>query len=315
MESLGDVLKQLPLTKRRVEAEQRVAELLRHPLVLQFRAEHPELTDSDIKLNMNKLYQYVKELGSCENCPGLEQCPHDFQGHYTKLTVETMNGHTIIDDRKTPCQKLLTHEKQQMIYNRVHAFHVDELALKQGYSAEEIIKRDYERIQAVQAIMEYIVDVKKNGLNPNGMYLVGGFGTGKTFLMSYMLYELARSGYTGAIVYMPEFVEDLKSMFQEPKKLKETMDLLKECDILVLDDIGAENMSAWVRDHVLGTILNHRMNRKPTFYTSNYDLDALLKHFTYTRDGEDVHKAERLMNRIQPFVTVVPVLGRNKRNS
>lgn len=315
MESLGDVLKQLPLSKRMAEAEQRMAELIHHPLVQQFREEHPDLTDKDMKLNLNKLYQYVKEQGHCATCPGLERCPNDFQGHFTKLTIETLNGHTIMDDRKAPCQKLITQERQQLVYNRVRSFHVDELALKQGYSAEEIIKRDYERVQAVTAVMQYVEEVKENGLKPEGIYLVGGFGTGKTFLMSYLLYELARVGHTGVIVYMPEFVEDLKSMFQEPKKLRDTLEMLKETDLLVFDDIGAENLSAWVRDHVLGSILNYRMNNKPTFYTSNYDMDALMKHFSYTRDGEDVHKAERLMNRIQPYVSVVPVLGHNKRNS
>ncbi|MGZ9585326.1 primosomal protein DnaI [Paenibacillus marinisediminis] len=313
MESLGDVLKQLPLNKRRADAEQKMAELLRHPLIVQFCSEHSEVSERDLKLNLNKLYQYVKEQDHCANCPGLERCPNDFQGHFTKLNAESVNGITIIDDRKAPCQKLLTHERQQAVYNRVRSFHVDEMALKQGYSAEEIIKRDYERVQAVTAIMQYVEDVKEKGLTAEGLYLVGGFGTGKTFLMSYMLYELARAEHTGVIVYMPEFVEDLKSMFQEPKKLHDTLDMLKEADLLVFDDIGAENMTPWIRDHVLGSILNHRMNRKPTFYTSNYDLDALLKHFSYTREGEDVHKAERLMNRIKPYVKVVEVLGRNKR--
>lgn len=64
---------------------------------------------------------------------------------------------------------------------------------------------------------------------------------------------------------MPDFVEDAKALMFEPQKLKETVTLMKEADLLVFDDIGAENLSPWVRDHVLGAILNHRMNRKPTF--------------------------------------------------
>ncbi len=64
---------------------------------------------------------------------------------------------------------------------------------------------------------------------------------------------------------------------------------------------------------VLGTILNYRMNRKPTFFTSNYDLDALEQHFSFTnREGEEKHKGMRI-NRIRPFVDAVPVNGHNKR--
>ncbi|WP_028546925.1 primosomal protein DnaI [Paenibacillus taiwanensis] len=315
MESLGDVLKQLPFRERRAQAEAKMNELLHHPLIEQFRMDHPELDDFTLKTSLNKMYQYVKEQRACEHCPGLEKCPNDFEGHFTKLTVVDVNGRSLIEDRKVPCQKQLTHERQQTVHNRVRSFFVDEMALKQGYSAQEIMERDYERIPAVASIMDYIEETHKNGISPIGMYLSGSFGTGKTFLMSYMLYELARADYTGVIVYMPEFVEDLKSMFQEPKKLRDTLEMMKETDLLVFDDIGAENMTPWIRDHVLGSILNHRMNRKPTFYTSNYDMDALFKHFSYTREGEDVYKAERLMDRIRPYVQVVAVNGRNKRGS
>lgn len=104
-------------------------------------------------------------------------------------------------------------------------------------------------------------------------------------------------------------------MFRSRRSCGRRLSLMKETDLLVFDDIGAENMSAWVRDHVLGSILNYRMNRKPTFYTSNYDTDSLLKHFSYTRDGEDIYKAERLMDRIKPFTDIVHVNGRNKRGT
>ena len=84
--------------------------------------------------------------------------------------------------------------------------------------------------------------------------------------MCYLLHELAVAGHTGVIIYMPDFVEDLKSMITDGQKLKETTDILKSCDLLIFDDIGAENLNPWVRDHVMGSILNYRMNRKPTFY-------------------------------------------------
>lgn len=313
MEYIGDILKQLPINARQAQAEQKIQKLLIDPLVVQFRSKYPELTDRDLRINMNKLYQYVRDNGNCSHCPGLDQCPNDFHGHYTMLSADSLNGHNYIYDRKVTCKKLLTSERQQAIHNRVRSFYVDETALKRGYSASEILESDMERSPAVLCIIEYIEKTKDEGLMPEGLYLVGPFGTGKTFLISYVLYELARANYTGVIVYMPEFVEELKSMFQEPQKLRETIEMMKETDLLVFDDFGAENITPWVRDHVLGSILNYRMNRKPTFYTSNYDLDALQKHFSFTREGEDIHKAERLMNRIAPFVNVVHVHGSNKR--
>ena len=54
--------------------------------------------------------------------------------------------------------------------------------------------------------------------------------------------------------------------------VKETVDQVKKAEILILDDIGAEQMSAWVRDEILQVILQHRMQENlPTFFTSNFN--------------------------------------------
>ncbi|WP_125666286.1 primosomal protein DnaI [Paenibacillus baekrokdamisoli] len=317
MESLGEMLKQLPNGNNAVQqAEKLMSGLLADPLVDRLRAKYPELDDATIKLNLNRVYQYTKEYRNCTNCPGLDRCPNDYEGHYTLLSCETVNGIVQMSDRKKSCKKLLTRQSEDLIRSRVRSFYVDERALSQGYSADEIVSKDMERMKAVGQVLNYISKTQEHGLQREGLYLAGSFGTGKTFLMCYMLHELAKAGYTGAIVYMPDFVEDLKSLMHEQGKLKEMVDLMKETDLLIFDDVGAENLNPWVRDHVLGAILNYRMNRKPTFYTSNYGLDALEKHFSFTnKDGDELHKGQRLMDRIRPYVETVFVTGHNKRGT
>lgn len=314
MESLAQLLKQMPSSSILTRLAEREAQVLNDPLVRKLRMKYPELDDRTLRINLNKLYQYVKEYRNCTNCPGLEHCPNDFQGHYTKLSCEQVNGAAQLYDHKVSCKKFISNQVQRQIRNRVRSFYVDDLALNRGYSAEEILDTDSERAEAVAGVLRYIKRTKENGLQTDGLYLVGKFGTGKTFLMCYLLHELAKSGLSGAIVYMPDFVEDLKAMLHEPHKLKETIDLMKQTDLLIFDDMGAENLNPWVRDHVMGSILNYRMNRKPTFYTSNYELDALEQHFSFTnKDGEEEHKGQRLMDRIRPFVEVIVVNGANKR--
>ncbi|WJH32266.1 primosomal protein DnaI [Paenibacillus aurantius] len=314
MESLSEILKSVLDPSRLQQAEEKSRQLLADPLVVKWRMKYPQVTDSELKLNMNRVYQYIKEYNSCSRCPGLEDCPNDMQGHYTLLSAETVNGATHIYDQKVSCKKFMAKQAQDAIRSRIRSFYVDERSLEQGYSADEILTMDRKRVKAVNALMKYIDETKENGLLAKGLYLSGSFGTGKTFLMCYMLHELAKAGYTGAIVYMPDFSEDLKAMFNEPARLKDTIDMLKDTDLLIFDDIGAENMNPWLRDHVLGTILNYRMNRKPTFFTSNYDLDGLEKHFSFTsRDGEEEFKGQRIMDRIRHFVDVIAVTGANKR--
>ncbi|AJY77786.1 primosomal protein DnaI [Paenibacillus beijingensis] len=315
MESLGELLKMWPRGgEMTVRAEQKAAQLLEEPLVIRLRQKYPELDESMIRLNLNVVYQYVKEHRNCADCPGLDRCPNDYEGHYTMLSCSGESGSAQLIDRKAECRKFIARRNEEQIRRRIRSFYVSEKTLQRAYSADEILTKDLERAPAVMKVLRYIERTKEQGLQADGLYLAGRFGTGKTFLMGYLLGELAKSGYSGVIVYMPDFVEDLKSMLGEPGKLKETVDLMKEADLLVFDDIGAENLNPWVRDHVMGSILNYRMERKPTFYTSNHELDDLERHFSFTsKDGEEFHKGQRLMDRIRPFVEVVMVTGENKR--
>jgi primosomal protein DnaI len=314
MDSIGQMLAGMKNNNLRKRSEQLKAELLNDPLVLELRAQHPELEEKQLVRDMAKLYQYVNDSRHCAKCPGLDQCPNDFPGHFTKLTVENNALGPQIVARQVPCSKQLQRENELLIQKKIRSFYVDERALKEGYDEVEILTKDRVRAPAVTQVLRYISDTEENGLQPRGLFLEGNFGTGKTFLMCYLLHKLAKSGYSGAIVYMPEFVEDLKSMLQDSQKLKETVEVMKQADLLIFDDIGAENLNPWVRDHVMGSILNYRMNRKPTFYTSNYSLDALEQHLSFTsKDGEERHKGQRLMDRIAPFVDVVTVTGSNKR--
>lgn len=314
MESLARLLKSIPDLSFMKESEQHIARLLDDPLVKQLRTEYPAISDEDLTLNMNRIYQYVTESANCRSCPGLERCPNDFKGHATELAVHTLNDQIQLLDKKVPCQLYITKRSQDAIQQRITSFYVDEHALREAYSPQEIISRDRNRAPAVGKIMDYILLTKEEGLQKKGLFLSGPFGTGKTFLMCYMLHELAKVGLTGVIVYVPDFIEELKSMFNEPQKLKEMVDVLKTTDLLVFDDVGAENLNPWARDHIIGAILNQRMNHKPTFYTSNYNLEGLEKHFAFTsREGEEEHKGLRMMDRIRPFVEVVTVSGSNQR--
>lgn len=313
MESLADMLKQMPGVLRK-EAEEKVRTLLSDPKIRKLRSEHPELDEFTLKVNMNRLYQYVKETGNCEQCPGLDCCPNDLAGHCTHLQIEHSGGHTLIDEEKVACPKFLARQSQEAVRRRIRTFHIDESILRREHSFEDIVSVDYQRAKAVETITDYIEKTTEEGLQTKGLYLQGNFGTGKTFLMCYMLHQLARKGFTSAIVYMPDFAEDLKGMFNEPHTLKNTIEMIKNTDLLVFDDIGAENLNPWLRDHVIGAILNSRMNRKPTFFTSNYNLDSLEQHFSFTnKDGDEEYKGRRIMDRIRHYVQVVEVNGHNKR--
>ena len=83
----------------------------------------------------------------------------------------------------------------------------------------------------------------------------------------------------------------------------------------MLDDIGAESMSAWTRDEVLGTILQYRMAEKlPTFFSSNFTIKELEHHLTYSQRGEkEAVKAARIIERILAVSVPMELKGKNRR--
>ena len=53
------------------------------------------------------------------------------------------------------------------------------------------------------------------------------------------------------IVYLPEYIRILKGGFKDGS-YNEKLERIREANILMLDDIGAEDVTTWVRDEVIG---------------------------------------------------------------
>lgn len=316
MDSIKDVLKQMKNTNFEQQSLELTNRILQDQAVATFLAEHPTLAGSAIRKNINRLFAYARESKHCANCPGLIACPNDVAGHTTQLRLnELTSGEVNIEDYKVACEKYVTNQSQTLLHARIKSYYMDKNIIEKGFQMAEMITCDRERAIAVDRINDYVQKAMTAGALPTkGLYLHGPLGTGKTYLLGYVLYELAKKGFSGVMIYVPDFVEEAKGWISEPGKLKEMIELLKEADLLVFDDIGAENVSPWIRDHVFATILNYRMNRKPTFFTSNYTLDGLEKHLSFSnREGEEEFKGKRLMERIRHYVDAIEVKGHNKR--
>lgn len=90
-----------------------------------------------------------------------------------------------------------------------------------------------------------------------------------------MINELVKDGYKGHLYIIQNF-KKFKGIFWQD--FDEQFNYVKKSDLLLIDDIGAENISAWSRDEILGPIIQYRMDEKlPTFL----HLICLLKNLKY----------------------------------
>ena len=90
---------------------------------------------------------------------------------------------------------------------------------------------------------------------------------------------------------------------------------MKTVELLLIDDIGAETMTEWSRDEVLGTILQYRMQEGlTTFFTSNLNINELEQHFSTSSKGIEKVKAKRIIERIKFLTTQMTMISENRRN-
>ena len=194
--------------------------------------------------------------------------------------------------------------------------------VKKGYKFEvskqirnakmsEIYTDDKNRMDLIKWVTNFIKEYKK-GNTHKGLYLSGNFGSGKSYIVSACLNELVKDGYNAAMIYYPEFLRTLKSSFDND--FEEQYDYARKSDLLLLDDIGAENVTAWSRDEILGPILQYRMdNNLPTFFTSNLSLEELEVSLSEGKNSIDKLKARRIIERIKYLTDELKLISKNQR--
>lgn len=108
-----------------------------------------------------------------------------------------------------------------------------------------------------------------------GLCFVGQPGVGKTHLAAAVLKELiARYQLRGLFVDFTSLVHRIQSTFDpsSDSAKHQVLDPVTQCEILVLDELGAQQPSEWVRN-TLYLILNTRYtNQLTTLFTTNFRL-------------------------------------------
>ncbi len=249
------------------------------------------------------------ECDNCCHCKSLDHCKNSLKG-YRYVPLKNDNS---LSFGYEPCKFMKDVLDDSDYQKNVKLFHLSR-GLKNA-RMKDIYTDDKSRVEIIKLLVNYCNDYLNDKKN-KGIYLYGNFGCGKTYLIAALFNELAKNGVSCAMIHFPEFLRVLKSSFSNPESDYETnFSYVKGVSLLLIDDIGAENLTSWGRDEVLGTILQYRMeNNLATFFTSNMSLEELENHLSDTGNKIDKLKARRLIERIKYLTDEKKLVGVSRRN-
>lgn len=249
-----------------------------------------------------KIENTVTELKNCKNCKSLDCCKNKVNGC---VNFPEKKDNEIVFSYM-PCK----YKKESLKDESTVSFYETSKFLKEA-KMKDIYLDDKSR----EEVLKYIKRFIKEFPNVKGIYLYGSFGSGKSYILNALLNEISKKGQKCVSVYYPTLLKKLKDSFSSKTLYYEQIfNELEMADILLIDDIGAENNTAWARDEVLGSLLQSRMdNGRITFFTSNFNLEELESHLSMTAITIDKIKARRIIERIKQLCTPISLIGENKR--
>ena len=277
-------------------------EIAEEPVMKQFILEHHFNRDF-VEKNIYTFKRWLDSLKKCKGCKGLQECRQDNAGLHFECTNGALLTIGLVScDYKKNQNKLEKHIKNYKVSDLPkdwYAKSFSDLSLKNEAKAY----RDL-----VKSVLDYC-----DHPDQTGFFLYGNVGVGKSLLAALVCNDLAKQNKKVSYIHVPTMCSRMKSYLGEDE-FDEHLFWMKNVDFLVLDDIGAESATPWIRDELLLPILNFRMeNRLSTWFTSNEDFDSLFDHYKNCGKVQEEMKAIRIMERIRALSKEVQLDGKNRR--
>ena len=298
MESVGDVLKRQP---SRFHYQDLVQKIMKDPDVAAF-IQQESLTPEELNRSISKFNQYITERDK------FLRGDTDYIAKGYKPILVMNHGYADVSYEETP--ELIAAEKEAAIKNRLKLINLP-ATLKKA-SLAQVDLDDLGRLPVFEKLLAF---VEQYPAIQKGLYLYGDFGVGKSFMVAALAHDLSeKRGVSSTLLHYPSFVIDVKNAIGDGN-VKTLVDEIKLSEVLILDDVGAEQSTVWVRDEILQVILQYRMQEDlPTFFTSNFNFEELEQHFAKGKHGNDeTWEARRVMERLRYLAEETRLEGVNRR--
>lgn len=261
------------------------------------------------KEKIEKISKKIKELENLKHqMINSLKLPKDYFKINYKCKICKDTGFVEINGKKERCkcitQRLLNERYNSSNLKKSSDETFENFNLKY-YSDEKINgKSPRENAKEILLLSKEFVDNfnKKNNKNKNLLFL-GETGLGKTYLSNAIAKEILKKGNTIFYQTSPVMLDELMiNKFKEPDLYYDMLNQIQDVDLLILDDLGAENLSESKMKEIF-TIINLRLiNDKSTIISSNLNLEDMSKAYD-----------DRIFSRIIGNYTIKKFIGKDIR--
>ena len=152
--------------------------------------------------------------------------------------------------------------------------------------------------KAMQNYVDNFTELKKEG---KGLLLHGGVGTGKTFAACEVANALIDKGYHVLVTNFARIVNTLQSTYEK----QEYIDSLNRFSLLVLDDLGIERDTPFMREQVYNIVDSRYRAGLPMIITTNLTIEKI-------KSPDDIEN-KRIYDRVLERCFPVEVSGGSRR--
>lgn len=306
MESMSDLLK----TNKKIEEnnERIYQRLVNHPKIIELiNDKEKPLTASMIKNDMTALKHYADQPTECR-VDNEGNCLSHPNGYVINIDIRDGRANMYY----TPCPVKQKQDEFRRKENLIQSYHVPK-DIKNATFDTIFIDGQSNRNPLLKKAIQVTREIA-SGENYRGLYVHGEFGIGKSYILGCIANELKEKSVSSMIVYVPEILRDLKAGFKDGTT-DEKYRTFKEAEVLILDDLGAEDVTPWTRDEIITGLLHYRMvENKPTFISSNFSINDLEYRYSMTKEnGREETKARRMTERIRALCEEFELTGKNYR--
>lgn len=216
------------------------------------------ISEDAAKFNYFELKDVYDSAQICEKCTNRETCAQETPG-YKLAFYPGIQELTFIYQQ---CEKDAMYQWQKQVQKTLKSSRLPELYQEMTFEKYQVTPGTKEAYEAAK-------EFAHKG-SQKGIVFAGPPGVGKSHLASAIMNVKASRCEEFIFCTSPELMDDIKAALDNKQQTTELMELVKNVDLLFLDDLGAERVTDFVVERFF-VILNARLiRRKATIITTNY---------------------------------------------